>query len=64
MWNLFKNFSSYLVDLKVLYFNKRLWAAYKIVKRKYFKNTHFQFKLFSEDYWATNIKMIVFIKLI
>lgn len=62
MWNLFRNFSSYLVDLKTLYFNKRLWAAYKIVKRKYFKNTHFQFKLFSEDYWATNIKIDRFYK--
>ena len=62
MWNLFKNFSNHLINLKTLYFNKRLWAAYKIVKRKYFKNTHFQFKLFSEDYWRTNIKLDRFYK--
>lgn len=62
MWNFFKNFSNHLVNLKSLYFNKRLWAAYKIVKRKYFKSTHFQFKLFSEDYWKTNIKIDRFYK--
>lgn len=62
IWSLFQNFSNHLSYLKTLYFNKRLWAAYRLVKRKYFKNEHFQFKFFSDNYWATNIKIDRFYK--
>jgi hypothetical protein len=59
---MFKGVYSYLKALKKIYFNKKLWSIYYIVRKKYFKQKYFQFKLFAKNYFKTNIKFDRFYK--
>jgi hypothetical protein len=62
MLKYFKNFSAITKDLKALYFNKKLWAAYKIVRHRFFKGSYFRLNLLTYDYFQTNIKIDRFYK--
>ncbi len=62
MLRYFKKFSAITKDLKALYFNKKLWAAYKIVRHRFFKGSYFRLNLLTYDYFKTNIKIDRFYK--
>ena len=64
IWKKFHNFSGHLRNLKTYYFNKRLWSAYKIVKRKYSNRHTFNLSCFQMTIERRILKSIDFLKLI
>ena len=62
MLKFFNKFSAIITDLKNLYFNKKLWATYKIVRNRFLKGSYFRLNLFTYDYFETNIKLDRFYK--
>jgi small subunit ribosomal protein S2 len=57
MFGMLNNYTLYINNIKNYYFGKRLWTAYKIMKRFFFQPRYFKLNLFSNNYFKTNIKI-------